>query len=175
MVIERRFYGRVFFKIDRLLQDLNKTSISSKLASLSAEQKESNREYLKCIIQTVRLLATQNLAFRGHDETENSLNRGNFVEILTLLSEYREDISSKLIKKTYTSKVIQNEIIDILASQVKKSIIDQLKDTPFSVIIDETQDISCSEQVAVVICFLDKNLKVQENFIGEYAGKESSN
>lgn len=44
-----------------------------------------NRLFLQLVIDAVLYLSKQELAFRGHDETLNSINRGNFKELLTLL------------------------------------------------------------------------------------------
>lgn len=46
-------------------------------------------EVLKRIVSTIRLLASQNLAFRGHREiSQEHQNPGNFLAILKYLSEY---------------------------------------------------------------------------------------
>ena len=41
-----------------------------------------NREMLKTITEAVLCLSSQELAFRGHDESNESLNRGNYRELL---------------------------------------------------------------------------------------------
>ena len=56
-----------------------------------------NRKNLKKIIKTIHLLCKQGLAFRGHDESASSNNRGNFMEVLKLLSEDDGDLNIHLI------------------------------------------------------------------------------
>ena len=43
-----------------------------------------NREYIKIIVDTLQLTAVQNIAQRGHRESDvdDDENRGNFLEIL---------------------------------------------------------------------------------------------
>ncbi|CAB3981727.1 zinc finger MYM-type 1-like isoform X1 [Paramuricea clavata] len=46
------------------------------------EEVRQNREMLKNLTQAVLYLSRQELAFRGHDESNDSLNRGNYRELL---------------------------------------------------------------------------------------------
>ena len=59
------------------------------------------------------------IALRGHRETAESLNRGNFFEILLLLSRYDSTVQDRLQKgprnALYTSHDIQNTIIHIMS------------------------------------------------------------
>ena len=47
-----------------------------------------NRDILKTLTETVLYLSRQELAFRGHDESEDSLNRGNYRELLESFAEF---------------------------------------------------------------------------------------
>lgn len=60
------------------------------------------------------LLFTFELAFRGHDEGTNSSNRGNYVELLSLISDYDSMLSNHLSIATVfsgTFNKIQNGLI----------------------------------------------------------------
>ena len=46
------------------------------------KQIKENQQYIKTISQVLHLTATQNIAQRGHNENDESRNRGNFLEIL---------------------------------------------------------------------------------------------
>ena len=59
----------------------------------TSEQIANNRLRLKASIDTVRWLAFQACAFRGHDESQSSINRGKFLEMLKLLCSYNEKVS----------------------------------------------------------------------------------
>ena len=67
-----------------------------------------NRKNLKRIIKGVLYLSKQGQAFRGHNETETSINRGNFMELVKLFSEDDVDLQKHLKNKTsnYTCHVI---------------------------------------------------------------------
>lgn len=56
--------------------------------SVNNELHNSNREILKRLIDVTCFLAQQELPFRGHNESQDSLNRGNYVELLKLISLY---------------------------------------------------------------------------------------
>ena len=73
---------------------------------------------------------------------------------------------SQSIKTSYTSPEIQNELIDLLANNIKTAISEEVQNRPFSVIMDETSDISVHEQVAVIVRYADDFLKIKERFVG---------
>jgi hypothetical protein len=51
---------------------------------------KEKRDILKRLVDLALYLSTQELAFRGHDETETSLNQGRIKELAKLLSTYDE-------------------------------------------------------------------------------------
>ncbi|CAN6542063.1 unnamed protein product [Malus baccata var. baccata] len=91
------------------------------------------------------------LPFRGHDESENSLNQGNFLEILRWLRHYNEGIKADI------SSAISYEIISAITSDINDSL--------FSILVDESRDKSSNEQMAIVLRFVDKG-HVIERFVG---------
>jgi hypothetical protein len=54
---------------------------------------------LSTLINAVRYLLHQGLAFRGHNESEDSANRGNFLELVKLLAEQNEKNKEGCTKK----------------------------------------------------------------------------
>lgn len=52
-------------------------SVVSQLSTAHQEQIKKNRLYIKYLIEFTLYLAKQGIAFRGHNEDENSLNQGN--------------------------------------------------------------------------------------------------
>lgn len=62
-----------------------------------------NRLFLEHLIEIVFFLAKQDLAFRGHDESSSSLNKGNFKELFEMLFSR----CSLEMKNHY--KIIQNK------------------------------------------------------------------
>ena len=64
------------------------------------EQVRKNRHIVSCLIDATCFLASQELSFRGHHETQDSDNRGNYVEILHLLAQKDECLASHLESKS---------------------------------------------------------------------------
>ena len=91
------------------------------------------------------------------------------MELLELRSRDLPILQDDSIKYSYTSTDIQNEIIDLLSSSIRKTISEGCQNRPFSIIMDETSDISTHEQIAIVIGYADDNLKIRESFI-EFKG-----
>ena len=67
-------------------------------------------------------MAKQNTAFRGHNETSDSANRGNFLEELLFLSKYDKPLKRWMETHpqnlSYFSPSIQNEMIGILSNMI---------------------------------------------------------
>ena len=134
-------------------------NILIQVRSQHAAEVADNRKYLKIMIENVSFLAKQNISFRGHKEKRedltvlSSINRGNFLELVSLRSKdsgfLHGRLKSYFSKKGFgqwTSSKIQNEIIDLLASFTRKGIIQQINNTNAGgaytgVIYDETSDI----------------------------------
>ena len=91
---------------------------------------------MRGLISTILFLAKQNIAMRGHDENSSSLNRGNFLELYDLRSQ---ELKVFLDKRQYNYKTpaAQNELLNVIASEIRSVIISECFDKPFSVIIDE--------------------------------------
>jgi hypothetical protein len=64
----------------------------------------------------------------------------------------------------YTSPDIQKEIFSIITMKIRKHIRDEVGDAKFSILVDETCDVSKREQMALVLRFVDKDGVLQERF-----------
>ncbi|KAL6655967.1 hypothetical protein ACP70R_006793 [Stipagrostis hirtigluma subsp. patula] len=129
-----------------------------------------NRLRLATSIDAVRWLAFQACAFRGHDESEDSKDQGNFLEMVKLLASYDEEVKAVVLgnapqNATYTSPQIQKEILDLMASNVQKAIRNEIGDAKFCLIVDESRDESRKEQMALVVRFVDRDGFVRERFL----------
>lgn len=52
----------------------------------------------------------------------------------------------------YTSKIIQNEVLDCLAEMVRTEITEEVKNSEvFSIMADETKDLKKKEQISLVL------------------------
>ena len=129
------------------------SSINVQLESCRLQTVNSNREYLRNVIETNLFLAKQNIAFRGPDESANSLNQGNFLELFSLRTQ-DVPIHKHKAKYSNTSHTAQNQILKLLACEIIL-ILSECKDRLFALIVDETSDISNDEQVLICIRYVD--------------------
>ena len=108
------------------------------------------------------------MPFRGHDESHDSLNRGNFLDMLDFMGELNERMKEAMDKAprnaTYTSPKIQKELLHVYAAKVKKAIREKIGNSKFSIIVDEARDESKREQMSIVLRYVDINGLVHERF-----------
>ncbi|KAG2620807.1 hypothetical protein PVAP13_3NG200304 [Panicum virgatum] len=122
-------------------------------------------------IDTARLLLKQGLPFRGHDESKESYNRGNFKEFYDCLAEH-DPILHKAVTTDATKNScllapeIQRDIVECFANEIMQSILEELGGDVFSLLVDESRDVSCKEQMGVVLRYVDKCGIVKERFVG---------
>lgn len=70
-----------------LIRNNNKKSISHSLNVARAQDIINNRKHIMFLLKATLFLAKQGLAFRGHNETNNSNNKGNFVQLLEMIAD----------------------------------------------------------------------------------------
>ncbi|KAL4148670.1 hypothetical protein QTP88_002842 [Uroleucon formosanum] len=143
-----------------------------------------NREVVKIIFETIIYLARQNISFRGHDKSLTSLNKGNFLEMLKLLSKHHALLSCHLRKiedsknrnrLTFLSNVSQNTMICILGELIRSKILKSVKSAQvFSVMIDTTTDISNLEQFSLVLRFVNDQGMVEERLVALKVATDST-
>jgi hypothetical protein len=96
----------------------------------------------------------------------SSTNHENFLEILGLTisnSENPAEVIAKASKNTtYTSPMVQKQILHVFSTKVKEIICNEIGDTKFCLIVDEVHDESMKEQMTIVLRFVNKNGFVQE-------------
>ena len=147
------------------------TSIASRLSSQRKEQISRNRHYIRSIIEVLVLCATSEIALRGHREV-NSTHKGNFLKILDLVGKHDEVVASRLRdgpkNATYTSHDIQNELLHILAKNVRQVICMEVKNAGYySIIVDESRDHAKREQMSFAVRYVNvSNGVVNERFLG---------
>ena len=93
----------------------------------TSQQVASNRLRLKASIDVEKWLAFQALSFRGHDESSNSSNPGNFLELIKLLASYNEEVAATVLEHapkyaSYLSHGIQKEILSIFVEKIQQFI-----------------------------------------------------
>lgn len=133
---------------------------------------------VESISVTIAVAARQNLALRGQrnekiDRSNISItnvnkdgelvisgdsNQGNLIALLRL-GYTAGDENLKAIERTsvtYTSPQNQNGILSAIADEVRGSLIEDIGDGPFSVIADETTDVSTVEQLCITVRYVSQ-------------------
>ena len=110
---------------------------------------------------------TQIFTLRGHQniEAQPTSNFGNYIALL----QFKIDAGDKTLElnmktapknTTYCSATIQNEIIDIICTLIRKYTVECLKKRRFyCVIADEVTNSANREQLSLVICYFDPESK----------------
>ncbi|CAN1173277.1 hypothetical protein LINPERHAP2_LOCUS30575 [Linum perenne] len=109
----------------------------------------------------VKELALQGSSFRGHDESETSLNQGNVKSWIRFSAKLNEKIKNVVLDKApgnakYTSPSIQKEIMAIIANKVRRRIREEIGDSCYSILVDEAVDQAGREQMSIILSCLCK-------------------
>lgn len=96
-------------------------------------------------------------------------NQGNFRSILLYRSNGDEHLTSILKtpgRNKYITPQIQNEIVSSCGNIILQTIVKKVNDSQcFSVLADETTDISVTEQLALCVRYIDKENNANESFL----------
>ncbi|XP_028412600.1 zinc finger MYM-type protein 1-like [Dendronephthya gigantea] len=142
------------------------TSVLKQMDNAHKQYVFSNRQYLQVIIECLMYNAQQNVAIRGPEEDRkriwevSDVNRGNLLELLHFRCKDLPWLKTKLETQhkehiQWTSPKIQNELIEIVSSLVLQRIARDVKSSGhYSVIVDETSDISRAEQVSLCLRYV---------------------
>lgn len=136
---------------------------------------EQNRCKLKSILKCILLCGEQNIALRGHRDDEKYENeKGNTGNFKALL-HFRVDSGDIVLKHhfetaarnaTYSSKTIQNELISVIREYISIQIINEVKEGSFfTVLADEVADVSVTEQLCIVLRYVNKACEIKEHFL----------
>ncbi|XP_059639504.1 uncharacterized protein LOC132281858 [Cornus florida] len=140
---------------------------------------KKNQLRLKTTIESVRWLAFQTCAFRGYAESVESLNRGNFIEFIKHSAKLNDKVTEVVLENApknanYLSPMVQKEVLHILGNRVRCKIREEVGDAKFCILVDEAQDLSNTEQMAIVLRFVDKNGLLRERFFGVVVVKDTT-
>ncbi|XP_039302128.1 uncharacterized protein LOC120357008 [Solenopsis invicta] len=157
---------------NELLLSSKSVSVVQHMSVANQKTMMENRIALKKIFCTIRVLALQGLSLRGN----GSNKRSNFNEILQARSEDILELRAWLHRKghKWTSHDIQNEILELMASNIKQQNLKEIKAAHFfAFTLDETSDIARLEQVSISIRIVSDNLSIREIFWGFYDTKNT--
>lgn len=143
------------------------------------KQIEANRKKLVPIIQTVIACGRNGWPLRGHrdsgifDINEDGIKgEGNFRALLRLRIQAGDEILKNHLltcnkNAIYISPDIQNQIINCCNKIIIKKLVSQINEAQcFTVLADETADISCIEQYSICVRYFNENTKkICEHFL----------
>ncbi|KAL4153097.1 hypothetical protein QTP88_000930 [Uroleucon formosanum] len=161
--------------------DLN---VANQVCKQRMAQVKENRDRLRPIVSTIVLCGRQNIPLRGHrDDGKIILNvdkneqnsvvanqEGNFRAFLRFCiesgdSNLRQHLEVANSNATYISKTVQNELIDTRKDLIQEAILARVKEAKlFSLIFDETTDISHTEQLSLSIRYFYNGV-IKEDFL----------
>lgn len=143
----------------------------SQLSTYYLKQMMDNRTALRKIFSTLQILAKQGLPVRGDKNDEKS----NFIAFIKGRAEDVEESQSWLKRDGYKwlHHETLNEIFDLIATTVFLEIMEEIRKAEyFSILLDETSDVSRTEQVSVCLRVVSQNLILNEYFIGFFTVKD---
>ncbi|CAF1525372.1 unnamed protein product, partial [Rotaria sordida] len=158
-----------------VLRQRNNSSVINQLDAGRVIHIRKNRDRLIKICSTLHFLARQMISFRGHRENSQSSNQGNFMELLRWSATSDPVVKSVLEDSagnaSYLSHDIQNELIHIMANQVREKISSMLHNHNYTLMADESRDISGTQQLSIVIRFVhdqDIDMNDYSNIVKDY-------
>ena len=95
------------------------------LGNARSEMIQKNRHYVVSLLEVLMLCCIQaGISLRGHRESSDSANRGNFLEIMSLIAKHDPVVKHKLSdgpkNALYTSADIQNQLLNTMVWMVRE-------------------------------------------------------
>ena len=141
---------------------VSQPSVATQLSKQLSDDQNQRRRMLLKLLSSIRFLAQQGMAFRGHVEDES-----NLIQLLKCRAEDVQGLTQWMENGKYLSHENINELIEMMALTILRgSLVDIKKAKIFAIIADETQDISGVEQLAVSVRWVDELYVVHEDVIG---------
>jgi len=111
-----------FYKWNSYLSTQNELNKNKSVANLVNFQRKAkvieNRKHIYFLLKATIFLCKQDLAFRGHNESLESTNRGNFVELLDSFANKNLQLNVSRRYGQYTLPDYQNDFISIVAQKI---------------------------------------------------------
>jgi len=154
--------------------------VSNILESKKLAELEEKKVMVKKLIECVIFLGRQNIAFRGHRDSGKlkleapDHNEGNFRSLLRFRARFGDEVLKTKItesKLKYVGPMYQNEFINLCGQEIQENIKKRVQAAKyFSIIFDESPDISRISQMSLVLRYVDftgdrPKAKVREDFI----------
>nr|CAI5826314.1 unnamed protein product [Callosobruchus analis] len=152
----------------------SKTAIDASLQKAIDQETNKWRHILKVCTSILLFCTENNLPLRGFHERIGESGSGVFLSAVDMIAKFDPELRAHIesLHKgnvSYFTPYIQNELVDILASEVKKQILDDVRAAKyFSILFDCTPDVSHKEQMSQILRFVkvsEQKVTIEERFI----------
>ena len=141
---------------------LKQPSVAAQMSSKVLMDQEKHRTLLLRQLDSLQYLTRQGLAIRGHGDED-----GNLYQLLKCRANDITGMQQWVKNGSYQSHDIINEMIQIMANQLLQKLLDEIRSAEwYSIIADETRDISGTEKLGISIRWVENNYQVHEDLIG---------
>lgn len=138
----------------------NQNLIEAQLNHKLKMDQEKNRKHFVKIIYSVQFFCKQNISFQG-----DSKELSNFHQLMLYFNKLQP--SNHALPYEYDSPKIQNEIIGLIAKDVKERNLNKIRNNGyFGVSGDETADNQNQSMFAIIYRTVNNNLEIEEIFSG---------
>ncbi len=139
---------------------------------VNSDQLTRNRLYVSAIVDIIEFLILNELPLRGdvdsvdsRDEPGSRLFLSLFDYTLRQNQELAKAFSTIPKNAMYTSHDIQNHIIELMSTIVTEQIVKDVGESWFTLKVDGTKNPTGSENVSIVVQYMDKDNKMQERLL----------
>ncbi len=147
---------------------IRQRNIAPDLSTQISDEQMIRREALLWLFSSLKYLSRQGLATRGHTDANS-----NYHQLLYHRAEDSPALRHLLQtenNRKYLSHDIETEMLECMSHSVLRQPASDIRNHGyFAVIVDESREISCTEQVSICIRHVDNNFSIYEDFIGLYS------
>lgn len=148
-----------------------KPSVIQHLSNEKLRTMKEARLALAKIFHTILFIGREGLPFRGTYNVSDHSENSKFMRILKMRAEDVPELKSWLQRSGYKwlHHDVVEEILKMIADHVLNKVLNEVRrEKYFSIMIDETSDISRLEQVCIALRYVTDELVVKEQFVGFY-------
>ena len=129
-----------------------------------------NRKHLMTVLDVITFCAKQEIPLRGDDESDHSLNKENFLEMIEFLGKYDSNVTKRIESLPGNAKMlspdIQNDLLTSLASVLLEHVKHEVENAScYAILADEVKDASKKELLGASLRYIHKG-DVRERAIG---------
>ena len=145
-------------------------TVSAMIDKQRADNIQRNRDIITHVFNSVIYLGRQGLAYRcSSEKLDGAGNKGNFLELILLLTEYDDTLKKHVDearKTSYLSPTIQNQIIQLLGQEIiRPAIISKAKQAQYYSLICDESSSAKKEYLSLAIRFVFEQ-EIREEFLG---------